>query len=62
MLREDFDASDVRIVHVMIAAACREADATSPELWRRYFAFLVDGLSSTRSTITETGVGPSPSL
>lgn len=57
-LRADFDASDVAVIHAMVAAAVRETCALSPELWRRYFGLIVDGLASKRSTITETGIGP----
>jgi AcrR family transcriptional regulator len=57
-LRADFDASDVHMIHVMVAAIHRETHGRPPELWRRYFALIVDGLASTRTSITDTGVGP----
>ena len=59
-LRSDFDPADLRMVHAMIAAAGRETHAMSRHLWRRYFVFVVDGLSTARSNITETDVGPPP--
>jgi AcrR family transcriptional regulator len=57
-LRADFDANDVPVIHAMIAAVPRDTRTLSPELWRRYFGLIVDGLASKRSTITETGIGP----
>jgi AcrR family transcriptional regulator len=57
-LRADFEASDVFVIHSMLAAVGRETQGSSPELWKRYFAIVVDGLSSSRSSITETGVAP----
>jgi AcrR family transcriptional regulator len=57
-LRADFDASDVAVIHAMVAAAVRETCALSPDLWRRYFGLIVDGLASKRSSTTDTGVAP----
>jgi AcrR family transcriptional regulator len=56
-LRADFDASDVAVIHAMVAAA-RETGSASPDLWRRYFGLIVDGLASKRSTATDTGIAP----
>lgn len=57
-LRADFDASDIAVIHAMVAAAVRETCALSPELWRRYFGLIVDGLASKRSSTTDTGIAP----
>lgn len=57
-LRADFDASDVAVLHAMVAAAVRETSALSPDLWRRYFGLVVDGLASKRSSTTDTGIAP----
>ena len=55
-LRADIEASDVFVIHAMIAAVPGETEGLSPELWRRYFGLVVDGLISKRSSITETGI------
>jgi AcrR family transcriptional regulator len=57
-LRADFDAADVPVIHAMVAAAHRETSEISPELWRRYFGLVVDGLASKRSSTTDTGIAP----
>jgi AcrR family transcriptional regulator len=57
-LRADFDATDVAVLHAMVAAAFRETSELSPELWRRYFGLIMDGLASKRSSITDTGIDP----
>lgn len=58
-LRADFEASDMRMIHTMLAAVITQAGDTSPDLWRRYFVMIVDGLASRRSSATEAGV-PAP--
>jgi AcrR family transcriptional regulator len=40
-LRADFETADVANIHAMLAAVPRDP----PDLWRRYFAIVVDGLS-----------------
>jgi hypothetical protein len=42
----------------MLTAVAREAHAGSPELWRRYFAILVDGLASSRPAPSALAVPP----
>src|SRR5215213_1420251 len=59
-LRADFDAADIRIIHTMLAAVVHETHAVSPDLWRRYFVMIVDGLASRRSSPTATTVAPPP--
>jgi AcrR family transcriptional regulator len=48
-LRGDLDASDIRMLHTMLSAVIQETYAMSPDLWRRYFTIVVDGLASERS-------------
>jgi AcrR family transcriptional regulator len=55
-LRADFDPGDVPVLHAMVAAAVRETHAISPDLWRRYFGLIVDGLASERSSNHEPQV------
>src|SRR5829696_4670561 len=57
-LRADFEAADIRIIHTMLAAVVHETHAVSPDLWRRYFVMIVDGLASNRSSPTATTVPP----
>jgi len=59
-LRADFEAADIRIIHTMLAAVVNETHAVSPDLWRRYFAIIVDGLASKRASPTVTPVAPPP--
>ena len=59
-LRADFEAADIRIIHTMLAAVVHETHAVSPDLWRRYFVMIVDGLASNRSSPTLTRVAPPP--
>jgi AcrR family transcriptional regulator len=58
-LRGDFEASDIRMLHTMFGAVVQETDETSPDLWRRYFTIIVDGLASQRSCPTPMPV-PAP--
>ena len=47
-LRADFDELDFPVIHVMLAAAYEFTSAAAPEVWRRYLAFLLDGLCTRR--------------
>jgi AcrR family transcriptional regulator len=55
-LRPDFEAADIAMIHIMLSAVVRETQAVSPDLWRRYFAFIVDGLANERSSPSDTRV------
>jgi AcrR family transcriptional regulator len=57
-LRGDFEASDIRMVHTMLAAVIQETYATSPDLWRRSFTIIVDGLASERPCPSPMPVPP----
>ncbi len=59
-LRADFEATDIPMVHRMLAAAVHETHALSPDLWRRYFTMIVDGLAAERSAPTPTTVAAPP--
>jgi AcrR family transcriptional regulator len=41
-LRADFEYADIAMIHTMLCAVVRK----TPEVWRRYFAMIVDGLAS----------------
>ncbi len=43
-LRPDLDASDLPLLEMMMAAISDLATAERPEIWRRFFALVVDGL------------------
>jgi hypothetical protein len=45
-LRSDFEAADIAMIHTMLSAVVRETHDVSPDLWRRYFGFIVDGLAT----------------
>jgi AcrR family transcriptional regulator len=51
-LRPDFAASDIAFIHTMLAAIIERAQTISPDLWRRYFTMIIDGLQTARSTTT----------
>ena len=55
-LRPDFEAADIAMIHTMLSAVVRETQAVSPDLWRRYFAFIVDGLANERSSPSDARV------
>ena len=60
-LRADFQTPDIRMIATMLAAVINESHATAPDLWRRYFVMIVDGLASRRSAPTPIGTaGPPP--
>lgn len=45
-LRADFEPRDLRAIHAMLAAVIHETHATEPDRWRRYLAFVVEGLAA----------------
>jgi AcrR family transcriptional regulator len=54
-LRDDFAATDVKMIAFMLASSAEYAAAVAPEVWRRYLTLLIDGLRPSRS-----GVSPLP--
>jgi AcrR family transcriptional regulator len=59
-LRADFEAADIRMIPTMLAAVLDDTQATSQDVWRRYFVIIVDGLASKRSAPTPTRVAAPP--
>jgi AcrR family transcriptional regulator len=43
-LRKDFSPTDVALIHVMIGAVIQYSQDVRPDLWRRYFQLLLEGL------------------
>jgi len=60
-LRTDFGATDVKMIAYMLASIAEYAASTTPEIWRRYLAVLIDGLRPARNGVTELPV-PAPSV
>ena len=58
-LRQDFQATDVKMIAFMLASIAEYAASVTPEVWRRYLAMLVDGLRPARAGVTELPV-PAP--
>jgi AcrR family transcriptional regulator len=58
-LRQDFQATDVKMIGFMLASIAEYAAPAAPEVWRRYLAILVDGLRPARDGVTELPV-PAP--
>jgi len=58
-LRDDFRATDVKLIAFMLASVAEYAAAIRPELWRRYLTLLVDGLRPARDAVTALSV-PAP--
>jgi len=57
-LRQDFDATDMKLIAYMLASAAEYAATTRPEVWRSYLAMLIDGLRPARDTVTPLPVPP----
>lgn len=47
-LREDFMATDVKMIAFMLSSVAEYAAAVTPQVWRRYLAMLIDGLRPSR--------------
>jgi uncharacterized protein (UPF0371 family) len=58
-LRQDFRATDVKMIAFMLASVAEYAATVTPEVWRRYLAMLVDGLRPARDGVSELPV-PAP--
>src|ERR1700733_1290143 len=54
-LRQDFEATDVKMIAFMLASLAEYAAAVPPRVWRRYLAMLIDGLRPSRD-----GASPLP--
>jgi AcrR family transcriptional regulator len=55
-LRQDFMATDVKMIAFMLGSIAEYAAGVAPEIWRRYLAMLVDGLRPARDTVSELPV------
>jgi AcrR family transcriptional regulator len=55
-LRQDFSATDVPMIAFMLASAAEYASPVQPDLWRRYFALVIDGLRPARDGVSELPV------
>jgi len=58
-LRDDFRATDVKLISFMLASVAEYAATIRPEIWRRYLTLIVDGLRPARDTVTALSV-PAP--
>jgi len=58
-LRQDFRATDVKMITFMLASVAEYAAPAAPEVWRRYLAMLIDGLRPARDGVSELPV-PAP--
>jgi AcrR family transcriptional regulator len=60
-LRDDFRATDLKLITFMLASVAEYAATIRPEIWRRYLTLLVDGLRPSRDTVTALPVSaPTP--
>lgn len=48
-LRPDFQATDVKMIGIMLSAVAEYAASAAPEVWRRYLGMLIDGLRPSRA-------------
>jgi AcrR family transcriptional regulator len=55
-LRQDVEASDVKLIIFMLASVAEYAATVRPDIWRRYLALLLDGLRPARETVSELPV------
>jgi uncharacterized protein (UPF0371 family) len=55
-LRPDFATTDVKMIAFMLASIAEYAASAAPEVWRRYFTMLIDGLRPARSGTTDLPV------
>jgi AcrR family transcriptional regulator len=58
-LRDDIVPADVAVIQLMLGAAAEYSQHVQPQLWRRYFAILLDGLRPHRDLPTPL---PEPAL
>ena len=58
-LRDDFRATDVKMIAYMLASIAEYTAPVAPDAWRRYLAMLIDGLRPARDTVRPL---PAPAL
>lgn len=51
-LRDDVEATDVPLIHIMLMAAAEQGRSVTPDLWKRYLTLLLDGLRHDRDRPT----------
>jgi AcrR family transcriptional regulator len=51
-VRDDFRATDVKLIAFMLASVAEYAATIRPDIWRRYLTLLIDGLRPARDTVT----------
>jgi AcrR family transcriptional regulator len=52
-LRDDFEATDMKLIGFMLASVAEYAGGVRPDIWRRYLAFIIDGLRPARDGVSE---------
>lgn len=57
-LRADFADTDLAVIHAMLAAVIERTHTVSPDLWRRFLVFIVDGLERSRARPTRIATPP----
>jgi hypothetical protein len=57
-LRADFAPEDVPMLIIMIGSVADYTRDDDPELWRRYLALFIDGLATSRSSVSLLGEAP----
>jgi AcrR family transcriptional regulator len=50
--RADLATTDIPFIALMLSSAAEYAQYSRPEIWRRYLTLLIDGMCSSRHTIT----------
>ncbi|MEZ0493494.1 TetR/AcrR family transcriptional regulator [Kineococcus sp. TBRC 1896] len=58
VVRPDFDQSDIIFLQVALSAIMERTRSVSPDLYRRYLAMFLDGVSTRRDTFTPLPVAP----
>ncbi|MEU0302896.1 helix-turn-helix domain-containing protein [Streptomyces sp. NPDC006175] len=48
-LRDDFEATDLPLIQLMIGAAAQQTQAMTPGIWQRYLTLILDGLRTERN-------------
>lgn len=55
-LRADFSPTDVPLITFLLASAAEYAGTVSPDIWRRYFALIIDGMRASAAGRSELPV------
>lgn len=57
-LRDDFVTADLPIIELMLASVATYTSDVAPELWRRYFGIVLDGICAKRTSHRDLPPGP----